>query len=82
MIAFMKISAIFAAALGVSDLDRPLERSLSAGAAADQGIAFLVVNRDLLDRPRPLDPSTLEAAGFRYVTSDDGRELYAVEPRR
>jgi len=73
---------IFAAALGVSDLDRPLERSLSAGAAADQGIAFLVVNRDLLDRPRPLDPSTLEAAGFRYVTSDDGRELYAVEPRR
>jgi hypothetical protein len=72
---------IFVAALGVSDLDRPLERSLSARAAADQGVAFLVVNRDLLDRPRSLDPSTLEAAGFRHVTSDDGRELYAVEPR-
>ncbi len=73
---------IFVAALGVSDLDRPLDRSLSAREAADQGIAFLVVNRDLLDRPRSLDPSTLEAAGFRHMTSDGDRELYAVEPRR
>ena len=73
---------IFVAALGVSDLDRPLERSLSGREASEQGIAFLVVNRDLLDRPRSLDPSTLEGAGFRYVTSDGDRELYAVEPRR
>jgi hypothetical protein len=73
---------IFVAALGVSDLERPLERSLSAREAADQGVAFLVVNRDLLDRPRSLDPSTLEASGFRYVTSDGDRELYAVDPRR
>jgi hypothetical protein len=73
---------VFVAALGVSDLERPLERSLSAREAADQGVAFLVVNRDLLDRPRSLDPSTLEASGFRYVTSDGDRELYAVDPRR
>src|SRR4029078_6708135 len=65
---------IFVAAPGVAELDRAPERSLSALEAADQGVAFLVVNRDLLDRPPSLDPSTLAAAGFRYVTSGAGPE--------
>ena len=73
---------LFVAALEISDMDRPLDRSLSAREAADQGIAFLVVNRDLMDRPRSLDPSTLAAEGFRFVMNDGDRELYAVEPGR
>lgn len=73
---------LFVAALDISDPDRPRDRPLSAREAVEQGVAFLVVNRDLIDRPQSLDPSTLAAEGFRFVTNDGDRELYAVEPRR
>lgn len=72
----------FVAALEISDLDRPVDRPLSARDAADQGVAFVVVNRDLMDRPRSLDRGTLEGEGFRFVTSDGDRELYAVDAAR
>lgn len=70
----------FVSVLEASDLDRPVERPLSSRGAAEQGVAFLVIDRDLMEHPRALDRAALAAAGFRYVASDGDRELYAVEP--
>jgi hypothetical protein len=49
----------------------------SAAALADQGFAYLVLNRDLMDHAR-LPAGTLLAAGYRLVVADGPRELYTL----
>jgi hypothetical protein len=70
---------VFAAAFGLSDQENPQEGPLSAKDAGDQGVAFLVLNRDALHRLPSLTRSTLESEGFRFVLADGDRELYAVD---
>jgi hypothetical protein len=69
---------IFASAFGLSVIDDPREASLSARDAAEQGVAFLVVNRDALHQLRSLTRETLESQGFRFVLAERDRELYAT----
>jgi hypothetical protein len=73
---------VFTSAFGLSNPNRPQEGPLAAKDAADQGVAFLVINRDALRRLRSLTRFTLESEGFRFVVAEGDRELYAVDGAR
>jgi hypothetical protein len=73
---------VFTSAFHLSDLDNPQEGPLTAKDAGEQGVAFLVLNRDMLHRLRSLTQSTLESEGFRFVVAEGDRELYAVDGSR
>ena len=70
---------LFASAFALSEIEQPSERAITAQEAAGQGVAFLVLNRDALQRLRSLSRATLESQGFRFVLADEDRELYAID---
>jgi hypothetical protein len=69
-------------ALGLSAENASPDVRLDAASAANLGIGFLVVNRDSLGPVIPVTRPALEASGWRFVTADGDRELYAVRAGR
>jgi len=70
-------SHVLSSALEISSSGPQQQLGLfTAAEARSEGLAYLVVNRDSGANSSALSRSTLESAGFRFVTSAGNRELY------